>query len=1165
MTTIKLRLRPFSLALNAALVLGAGCTLMSNAVQAQQRLISLAGLNGQNGFRLDGVAIDDQSGAAVTGIGDINGDGRDDLLIGATARGNSGGFFIFTRPGFSYVVFGRAGGFPSVVNLGTLNGVDGFRLDGVTAGDAVGAAASAAGDLNGDGWNDLIIGAPLADANGEDSGSSYVVYGRNAFPAAISLGALNGGDGFRIDGVSAGDRAGSGFSMGDFNGDGQSDLIVSAAGVDDTELRFGSCYVLFGRSSGGFPTVFNLGALNGSNGIRIDGALGAHIGNFPAATAGDVNGDGIDDMIFGAPFSSPDPSGTIFVAGSSYVLYGKSTPFAPVFNLDGVDGSNGFRLDGVGTFDFAGQPATGAGDINGDGFDDLAIGTPGANPYGEDSGSTYIVFGQSAAFPAAFGLGVLNGSNGFRLDGPDSGDRSGSTVAAAGDFNGDGFDDVVVGAAFSDAGGSETGSGYVVFGRSAGTFPATLALGTMSGAEGLRFDGVGGSHRLGHALADVGDINDDGVSDLIVGVVRVQPNGFESGSSYVIFGNNAPLRDGPATITLPAVLEDATAPSAASMRSIVNGVYLDVQPLVGVGIDQSPVGASGNWQYAFSGNPATPVPAALSTTSALVVGAAVSGANAGTLRHLPAANFFGDSEPLLLRMWDGGGRAPDSPPNIGIGTGQSIAHYIGSHGGFSNDANRVSVVQPVLPVNDAPGFGASNPAPVGNNAGVVQIPGWATFSPGPSNEDVQIAVQYLVSDVSDPQLFAPGFAPRVIVEGNSGTLQFAPINNTLTSGSSTFTVRVRDSGGITHGGIDTSPAQTFTIVVNSVNDAPSFSAQNPPAVVEDAGPQTTTLATAISAGPPDETTQTLTFAIIDNSNAVLFEGTPTISSAGVLSYTPATDANGSAVLSFRLQDSGGIAHGGVDTSAAQTITVTINSVNDAPGFAAGADQTIDEDAAAQTLNAWASAISTGPANEAAQTLAFTVTANDNPALFSVQPSVSPAGVLTFTPAADANGTANLSLRVTDNGGTADGGIDSSAEQNFSIALTAVNDAPSFTASDPAAVGNNAGVVQMPGWATFSPGPGNESAQSAAEYMVSDISHPELFASGFAPNVIVEGNGAGMLQFAPVDSNTFGTSLFTVRVRDSGGTANGGVDLSTSQTFTIIIIPTAPMIFGDGFE
>jgi hypothetical protein len=1165
MDTIKLSLRPLSLALRAAFALSVGCTLLSGAAQAQQRVISFAGLNGQNGFRLDGVTVDDQSGAAVTGIADINGDGRDDLLIGATGRGNSGGFFFF-KPGRSYVVFGRASGsFPSILNLGALNGSDGFRLDGVTDGDGVGGAVSTAGDLNGDGLNDLAIGASGADSNGTDSGSSYVVYGRSgAFPAVISLNALNGNDGFRIDGATAGDRAGSGLSMGDFNGDGRSDLIVSAADAESTELSFGSSYVLFGRSNGGFPAVFNLASLNGANGFRVDGAMG-NIGVFPASNAGDVNGDGIDDMALSAPFATPDPSGMIHVSGSSYVLFGKSTAFAPVFSLWNLDGSNGFRMDGVGHLDFSGQPATGAGDVNGDGFDDLAIGTPSANPNGEDSGSTYIVFGRSAAFPPSFSLGELNGSNGFRIDGVAAGDRSGSTVASAGDFNGDGFDDVVIGAMFADTNGGNAGSGHVVFGRSAGTFPATLGLGTITGAEGLRFDGEGGDQHLGTAIADAGDVNDDGVSDLIIGAYRAQPNGFESGSSYVIFGNHAPLRDGPATITLPAILEDAAAPSAASVRSIINGVYLDVQPLVGVGIDQSTGSTHGTWQYAFSGSPVTPVPAALSATNALVIGASVSGANAGTLRHVPAANYFGDSEPLLLRMWDGSGRAPDSPPNIGIGTGQSIAHYIGSLGGFSNDANRVGVIQPVLPVNDAPDFSASNPAAVGNNAGVVQIPGWATFSPGPGNESDQIAVQYLVSDISDPQLFAAGFAPRVIVEGNSGMLQFAPINNTVTSGSSTFRVRVRDSGGTANGGIDTSVAQTFTINVNPVNDAPSFNAQNPPAVAEDNGPQSATVATAISAGPADEAAQALTFAITGNSNAALFSGTPTISSAGVLSYTPAADANGSAVLSLRLQDSGGIAHGGVDTSATQTITVAINSVNDAPSFFAGPNQGIAEDAGAQTFNPWATAISAGPADEATQTLAFTMVSNDNAELFSVQPSVSPAGVLTFTAAANANGSANLSLRVSDSGGTADGGIDTSAVQNFSITVNTVNDAPSFTASDPAAVGNNAGVVQMPGWTAFSPGPGNESAQNAVEYTVSNISHPELFASGFAPTVTVESGGAGMLQFAPVDSGTFGTSTFTVRVRDSGGTANGGVDLSASQTFTITIMPTAPMIFDNGFE
>jgi hypothetical protein len=325
-------------------------------------------------------------------------------------------------------------------------------------------------------------------------------------------------------------------------------------------------------------------------------------------------------------------------------------------------------------------------------------------------------------------------------------------------------------------------------------------------------DGAEIGDQIGYAFANAGDVDHDGISDLILGAPRADLGGEDRGAAFVVFGNHAPLREGPEIVRLPPLLEDTVNPPGSSVRGVVSGPYLDADPPLGVAIDRSPASTGGHWQYGFTATPATPVPDGLSPAAALVVGAASSGANAGSLRFVPAADFFGDSDALLLRMWDGTGRAPDSPPNIGFGEGQQIAHYIGSLGGFSNDANRVHVVQPVLPVNDAPAFSAADPAPVGNDAGVVQIPGWATFSPGPANESDQIAVQFPVSDISHPELFASGFAPRVIVDGDGGMLQFAPVDAS-TFGSSTFTVRVRDSGGTANGGVDTSPPQTFTITL----------------------------------------------------------------------------------------------------------------------------------------------------------------------------------------------------------------------------------------------------------------------------------------------------------------------------------------------------------------
>ena len=143
----------------------------------------------------------------------------------------------------------------------------------------------------------------------------------------------------------------------------------------------------------------------------------------------------------------------------------------------------------------------------------------------------------------------------------------------------------------------------------------------------------------------------------------------------------------------------------------------------------------------------------------------------------------------------------------------------------------------------------------------------------------------------------------------------------------------------------------------------------------------------------------------------------------------------------------------MNTSATQTFMITVTAVNDAPSFTKGADQTVAEDAGAQTVTGWATAISAGPANESGQTVSFEVTGNTNAGLFSAGPSVSPTGTLTYTPAANQNGTATITLRITDNGGTANGGVNASATQTFVITVTAVNDAPVAQAKSYAAQTN----------------------------------------------------------------------------------------------------------------
>ncbi|MBF0626690.1 MAG: FG-GAP repeat protein [Magnetococcales bacterium] len=493
--------------------------------------LDLSALTGHNGFRLDGASSQDSCGARVSSAGDINGDGFDDLIIGARQAGGD------TNPGASYVVFGKSSDFAATLDLSTLDGSNGFRLDGVGNGDQSGNAVRDAGDVNGDGFDDLIIGAYLADVGGWTSGASYVVFGKSGgFASSLNLSTLNGSNGFRLDGVAAYDGSGrSVSSAGDVNGDGFDDLIVGAAGAntDDT----GASYVVFGQASG-FASTLDLSTLNGSNGFRLDGVSAGSGNGGAVSSAGDVNGDGLHDLLVGA--QGAGVGGTY--SGASYVVFGQTSGFAASLDLSTLDGSNGFRLDGVGGYDRSGSALSSAGDVNGDGFDDFIIGAWAATVGVSRPGASYVVFGKASGFASILDLSTLNGSNGFRLAGFAGNDQSGRSVRGAGDVNGDGFDDLIIGSPGTNvsANGStfyDAGVSYVLFGQ-ASAFASSLNLSTLNGTNGFRLNGANGVDLSGESVSSAGDVNGDGFDDLIVGAPWADVGGDESGASYVVFGGN---------------------------------------------------------------------------------------------------------------------------------------------------------------------------------------------------------------------------------------------------------------------------------------------------------------------------------------------------------------------------------------------------------------------------------------------------------------------------------------------------------------------------------------------------------------------------------------------------------------------------------------------------
>lgn len=490
--------------------------------------IDLSNLDGTAGFTLQGVTNGDNSGYSVSLAGDINGDGFEDLIVGAYGYDPGDP----QEAGETYVVFGQEGGFPAFFSLGGLNGGNGFRIQNYDSDSFSGRSVHAAGDINGDGFADLIIGAPARASDGvNDSGESFIVFGTNAgFAAVLELSTLDATQGVSIQGGNVlGDYTGESVGgRGDFNGDGFDDVIVGSPFDDANAADAGASFVIFGDSALGAQV--DAAALNGLDGARIEGVAAGDRAGQSVANAGDVNGDGIDDMIIGAP--NADYNGSL--SGEAYVIFGKEGGIGAFPNVSDLDGTDGFRIGGAALGDLAGSSVSAAGDVNGDGFGDIIIGAPnvenGGGYYGYDAGRAYVIFGSGEVFDPVIDLNdvfAANG-NGFQMSGYDRYGAAGSAVSGGGDINGDGFDDVIVGArGVYDTGGEA----YVVFGRS--TFNLDLELATLADADGIIIQDNTFAADTGTSVSIAGDFNSDGLDDILVGQPK---SNTDTGQNFLVRG-----------------------------------------------------------------------------------------------------------------------------------------------------------------------------------------------------------------------------------------------------------------------------------------------------------------------------------------------------------------------------------------------------------------------------------------------------------------------------------------------------------------------------------------------------------------------------------------------------------------------------------------------------
>ena len=438
---------------------------------------------GQASARMVGENSGDEASWSVAAVGDINGDGVDDLVVGSHLADDvgplSGAVYLFHGP-----VSGN-------INLAFADA----KLVGESAGSMAGFSVDGVGDINRDGYADIIVGAQGAEGEGAESGVAYIVFG--PIEGEMSLAQAD----VRLEGEAAYDGAGTTVAgIGDINRDGYPDVAVGAPGNDAGGLDAGATYIfrgpLMGTRSMDSADAIVLGARSEElSGSTVDGE--------------DVNGDGYADILIAAPGS--DRGGD--ESGAVYFFEGPLTGIRSVELADAT-------LVGEAAGDEAGTAVSFAGDVDGDDMGDLLVGAPGADRSGEDSGAIYLFSGDiSGVVSLGEARATIVGAEG---------DEAGRAISAGGDVNQDGYADMLFGVAGDDEGGEDAGAAWLFHGPVSGDLPCD--------AGDTWFVGEHAGDAAGSSVSMAGDINGDGFTDLLIGAVGSDMGGAESGATYLVSG-----------------------------------------------------------------------------------------------------------------------------------------------------------------------------------------------------------------------------------------------------------------------------------------------------------------------------------------------------------------------------------------------------------------------------------------------------------------------------------------------------------------------------------------------------------------------------------------------------------------------------------------------------